>query len=162
MLIAALFIVTQDWKQPKYPSSGEWISKWRCISNGTAQSANTRNMDKSKNHCSKRKIDLWWSQMLTLLSFSHGESVSLHAGLLGLGGGGMGIMWIYLSYPPQCIFLISVLHPYAITPNLESLALMKIFLCVDSCDISCRGKGKKALCHHFANITSRGSILGGA
>lgn len=56
MLIAALFIVTQDWKQPKYPSSGEWISKWRCISNGTAQSANTRNMDKSKNHCSKRKI----------------------------------------------------------------------------------------------------------
>ena len=27
MFIAALFIIARTWKQPKYPSTGEWIKK---------------------------------------------------------------------------------------------------------------------------------------
>ena len=31
MFIAALFVVAKTWKQPKYPSVGEWIKKMWCI-----------------------------------------------------------------------------------------------------------------------------------
>lgn len=27
MFIAALFIIAKNWKQPKYPTIGEWLSK---------------------------------------------------------------------------------------------------------------------------------------
>ena len=31
MFIAALFTITKTWKQPKCPSTGEWIQKMWCI-----------------------------------------------------------------------------------------------------------------------------------
>ena len=31
MFIAALFAITKTWKQPKCPSTGEWIQKMWCI-----------------------------------------------------------------------------------------------------------------------------------
>ena len=34
MFIAALFTVVRTWKQPRCPSTGEWINKLRCIHNG--------------------------------------------------------------------------------------------------------------------------------
>lgn len=33
MLIEALLIITLIWKQPKYPSTGEWINKWMHLYN---------------------------------------------------------------------------------------------------------------------------------
>ena len=35
MFIAALFLSTQNWKQPLYPSGGEWINKLGHPNNGT-------------------------------------------------------------------------------------------------------------------------------
>jgi len=31
MFIAALFITAETWKQPRWPSAGEWINKLWCI-----------------------------------------------------------------------------------------------------------------------------------
>ena len=31
MLIAALFVIAKAWKQPKCPSTGEWLNKSRYI-----------------------------------------------------------------------------------------------------------------------------------
>jgi hypothetical protein len=31
MFIAALFIIARSWKEPKYPSTEEWIQKMWCI-----------------------------------------------------------------------------------------------------------------------------------
>lgn len=33
MLIEVLLIITLIWKQPKYPSTGEWINKWMHLYN---------------------------------------------------------------------------------------------------------------------------------
>lgn len=27
-IVAALFVIAKDWKQPKHKSVGEWVSKW--------------------------------------------------------------------------------------------------------------------------------------
>ena len=40
------------------------------------------------------------------------------------------------------LFLLSVQHPSAIIPYLESLDLVKIFLCADHCSDSVAGMGK--------------------
>ena len=34
IFIAALFIAVKTWKQPRYPSVGEWINKLACQDNG--------------------------------------------------------------------------------------------------------------------------------
>lgn len=33
MFVEALFTMAKEWRQPKYPSIDEWITKW-CIYNG--------------------------------------------------------------------------------------------------------------------------------
>ena len=49
MFLAALFISTKNWKQPKYPSGGKWINKpWYMHSNKTIDTCN--NMDESQMH----------------------------------------------------------------------------------------------------------------
>ena len=40
---------------------------------------------------------------------------------------------VELSFLLSSMYLISVLHPGSITSHLESLALVKVFLCMDSC-----------------------------
>ena len=45
---------------------------------------------------------------------------------------GDSIMGIYLFFPLQCVFM-SMLHLGALIPYLESLAFVKVLLCVDNC-----------------------------
>lgn len=53
--------------------------------------------------------------------------VSLLTGLLWLKEGVMELMWICLSHSLPSFFLISVLHPDAVSPYLDSLVLVKVF-----------------------------------
>lgn len=73
-----------------------------------------------------------WSWVLTPLS-SHWEHVTLHAGLPGLGRG--VIRWCESISPfiPNASFLISMFLSTVRIPHLESLVLVKVFLCADSC-----------------------------
>ena len=43
MFIAALFIVCRTWKQPRCPSTDEWVKKWRYIYTMDYYSAIKRN-----------------------------------------------------------------------------------------------------------------------
>ena len=74
-----------------------------------------------------------WSWVLTSLSFAQWEDVTLHAGLPGLGGG--VIRWCESISPfiPNASFLVSMFLSSVGIPHLESLVLMKAFLCADSC-----------------------------
>ena len=66
-------------------------------------------------------------------------------------GGVMKVVWICLSYCLRASFLISVLHTGAIIPYLEFLALVKLFLHVDSCSNWCFWGGDK-LWNSYATI----------
>ena len=70
--------------------------------------------------------------MLTLFSFYCKEGVSLHAGLPRLEGGRMRVASI-LPTLLSASSLMSVLHTGAIIPHPEPLALVKVFLNVDTC-----------------------------
>ena len=58
MFIAALFVIAKNWKQPKYPSIGEWIKKTMVhpyhgipLSSKKEQVINTyNNLDGSQGH----------------------------------------------------------------------------------------------------------------
>lgn len=101
-----------------------------------------------------------WGQPLISLSFSHGKSVSFCSGFPGLGEAWWGEHESTFPTLFSESFLISVLHSGTVIPRLEALALVKVFLFMDSGSSWCfwgwgnRGDEHwKFLCCHFSGIT---------
>lgn len=95
--------------------------------------------------------------MLTLFSLSHGEVVSLHAGMPGPGRRLVRQCESIFHTPLNVSFVISVLYPGAVITHLESLLLWRYFhvWTVVQTDVGGGGRNKpwKFLCCHFADIT---------
>ena len=81
MLIAALFTRVQMWKQPKCPSTDEWIKMWYVYSNGILlshkkerSSTISGNMNMTKiitlSEVRQKKTNIWYH--------SYAESISLN------------------------------------------------------------------------------------
>ena len=94
----------------------------------------------AESHLGPQELTLCWDS-LALESGEIGHSlhspfpmgrVSLHAGLLGLGGEVMELMWIYLSYSPQYIFSYFCASPRCCHPSAGILGSFEGILCMDS------------------------------
>ena len=55
-----------------------------------------------------------------------GEGISLCTGLPGLRGGVMRERWIYLSYPPHCVFSYSSASPICCNPSPGILSFCEV------------------------------------
>ena len=58
MFIAALFVIARTWKQPRCPSTDEWIRKLWYIYTMEYYSAIKKNLEESRNKDSQTKITL--------------------------------------------------------------------------------------------------------